>query len=323
VNRKTILRIGLVAAALVIVFAGGYIAYNYILPALFTPPGPTGVPTAQSGGLRATLTERANLTATARTSTPTLSGTQASGNGILSVAYQPNPRPQIDAQTSLYTSCLTVRGSTPTPSAAGPAPTAAATSEAQPTQASTPSTPGDVVIYRIVKEESEACFQVGEVLRGAFNLVVGVSKEMDGEVAIDRTNVANTLLGDEIVVNIAQLTTDDPMRNNWFRSERGFNFNKYPTAKLTQTTLLDLPSTPYKDGDVLNFHIAGKLQVREATRDVVFTATAVLKDGTLVVTAYSDIKLTDFGMTPPDLGMVKANDEVRIVLNLVLRESKS
>ncbi len=322
-NRKSLVRVLFIAVAIVVVVAGGYVSYKFVLPALGIGVGaaPTGVPTAQGGGLRATLTAKA-ATAAAVTQTPTLSGTQALGNGILPVAYRPNvPTQKIDNQ-ALYESCITARKYTPTPASAGPVPTAAATAAATPAAASTPSAEAAVIIYRVVKEESEACFQVGEILRGEYRLVVGVTKEIDGEVAVDRTNLANTLMGDEIIINIAQLATDEPMRNNWFRSGQGYNLNKFPLAKLTEANLIGLPSTPYKDGDVVEFKIAGKLLIREAKRDVVFSARAVLKDGTLVVNAYTDIKLTNFDMEPPALPMVTANDDVRIVLNLVLREAK-
>jgi polyisoprenoid-binding protein YceI len=307
------------AAAAVILVVGGYIAINFIIPSIVTEVAVTGVPTARSSNLddaRNTATARA-LTAVSPTSTNTASGLA----GIQSVAFVEAPlsRPAYQ-QAPLYQSCTADRGATATPQGAA-MPTAEATAE--PTMAATMAAPageGDFVFLKVVAEESEACFQIGEILNGNFVLAIGATKTITGEIAIDRANVANTQMGEEFVVNLAELQSDQRNRDRWIISQQGFNFNASPFAKLTEAKLVGLPARAYTEGEMLNFQIEGKLTIKEVTRDVVFTASAKFEGGTLVANAYYDTKLTDFGLNPPNLGFVRANDEFRIVLNLVARE---
>jgi polyisoprenoid-binding protein YceI len=156
-------------------------------------------------------------------------------------------------------------------------------------------------------------------LNGNFVLAVGVTKEIAGEVAIDLGNLANSQLSEEINVNLAQIRSDQRNRDNWMISERGFNFNRFPIAKLTDAELIGLPARAYREGETITFQIKGNLQVRETVRETIFTAMGRYADGVLVVTAFTDLKLTDLDLNPPDLGFVRVNDDMRIILNLVAR----
>jgi len=310
------------AAALIgipVLAFGIYIAVNFVLPALFTTPSVTGVPTARSSNLDALRTQQAE-----RALTATAARSSFYQNGVRAAAFAaPEAGEQIAQE--LYVSCTAARGVTATPNNA---PTATPTLTVTPTLATTPEpTPAatsepNFVFLTIIGEESEACYQVGEILNGRFVLAVGVTKEIAGEVAIDLNNLANSQLSEEINVNLAQIRSDQRNRDNWMISERGFNFNRFPIAKLTDAELIDLPARPYREGETVTFQIKGKLQVREAIRETVFTATGRYADGVLVVTAFADVKLTDFGLNPPDLGFVRVNNDVRIVLNIVARAAE-
>ena len=66
------------------------------------------------------------------------------------------------------------------------------------------------------------------------------------------------------------------------------------------------------------------LEVHGTKRETTFAARAWLKDDALVVTAYTNVKMTDFGFDPPSIAdLIKANDDARLVLNLVAREDKT
>ncbi|PJF36537.1 MAG: hypothetical protein CUN49_04870 [Candidatus Thermofonsia Clade 1 bacterium] len=301
------------AAALIgipVIAFGIYIAVNFVLPSLFTEPSMTGVPTARSNNLDALRTQQAerNLTATA------MRGSFYQNN-VRAIAFAQPHADSGNAQT-LYVSCTAARGVTATPNNA-PSPTPMPS----PTPDPTPAAVGEsnFVFLSIVGEESEACYQVGEILNGNYVLAVGVTKEIDGEVAIDLGNLANSQLSEEINVNLAQIRSDQRNRDNWMISARGFDFNRFPIAKFTDAELIGLPERAYREGETLTFQIKGNLQVREAVRQTTFTAMGRYQDGVLVVTAFTDLKLTDLGLQPPNLGFVRVNDEVRIVLNLVAR----
>lgn len=307
----------LIVAALVGIPAlifGIYVAVNFIIPSLVTEVAVTGVPTARSNATLDAIRTSQAATRSATTQTP--SGGTRSDEGVLSVSYSEPSDPYALAQ-ELYRSCTADRGITATPSDQ-PTPTEA---PVIPTGTPAPAPSGDpnFVLLNIVGEESEACYQIGEILRGQYTVAIGVSKQISGEVAIDLNNVANSLIGEEIVVNLAELRSDQGNRDRWMISRQGFNFNEKPFARLTNARLEGLPAMPYTEGDSLGFKIIGDLTVNDTTVETTFTAFGYYKDNTLVLTAYTDTKLTTFGLTPPDLGVVKANDEVRIILNLVAR----
>ncbi|MFN7209873.1 MAG: YceI family protein [Aggregatilineales bacterium] len=301
------------AAALIgipVLAFGIYIAVNFVLPSIFTTPSVTGVPTARSNNIDALRTQQAEraLTATAARNSLYRDGARAVA---FDAAEQPAPRPQ-----ELYVSCTAARGATATPRNA---PTATPMPTATPEPTPSAAEESNFVFLSIVGEESEACYQVGEILNGSFVLAVGVTKEIAGEVAIDLGNLANSQLGEEINVNLAQIRSDQRNRDNWMISDRGFNFNSFPIAKFTDAELIGLPERAYREGESLTFQIKGNLQVRESVRETIFTAMGRYEEGVLVVTAFADLKLTELGLTPPNLGFVSVNDDVRIVLNLVAR----
>jgi polyisoprenoid-binding protein YceI len=287
-----------------------YIAVNFVLPALFTTPSVTGVPTARSNNLDALRTQQAE-----RTLTATAARSSFYQNGVRAAAFgMPEAGKRIAQE--LYVSCTAARGVTATPNNA-PTATPMPTATPEPTPAAAGES--NFVFLTIVGEESEACYQVGEILNGSFVLAVGVTKEIAGEVAIDLGNLANSQLSEEINVNLAQIRSDQRNRDNWMISERGFNFNRFPIAKLTDAELIGLPARAYREGETITFQIKGNLQVRETVRETIFTAMGRYADGVLVVTAFTDLKLTDLDLNPPDLGFVRVNDDMRIILNLVAR----
>ncbi len=282
-----------------------------------------------SGTLPAFTSQFGDIKTKVKTAAPATSTTGAmnDGSGVQLVSYVHPGRAKTFGQGFQFTSCTELRGSTATPkaratSAATPTATlaAAATSTADASAAEP-----DFIVLRIVPDESEACYQVGEVFineGNQFNLAIGVSRAIVGEVAIDRANLANSKIGD-IVVDISQFRSDEPLRDGRIRREF-LQSNKYPLAKLTEAKAVGLPARPFQEGEVLNFQIVGMLQVREVKKQMTFNTTASLADGTLTGTATTDFKMTDFGFDPPALaGILKANNDVHLVFNFVAREPSS
>jgi polyisoprenoid-binding protein YceI len=232
----------------------------------------------------------------------------------------------VAAQTPLYTPCTEDKPTavlTPAPVA-----TAAATAAAD-AQAAATAGAEDFVFLRIIAAESQACYQSTETfakgnflnLPAGFNTAVGVTKSIDGEVAVDRANVANSKIGD-ITINISEFQSDNPRRDGIIR-QRFLESNKYPLATLTNATLIGLPARAYKDGEKLTFQIKGILTVRDTKRETTFDATGSLTGDTLVISARTDVKMSDFGFSAPEIGgLVVTDDLMRIVVNLVAREQQ-
>jgi polyisoprenoid-binding protein YceI len=235
---------------------------------------------------------------------------------------------------SLYVSCTVLRGSTPTPTGAAPAaatnaateaattPVAAAT--AAPTTAAT-AVAADYTVYQIAGPESEACYQVGESLPGQgkpFNLAIGVTTAVDGQIAIDTKNLAASKIG-QVVIDISQFKSDQQMRDGTIR-QRFLESNKYPLAKFTPTQIVGLPARAYVPGETLSFQIVGTLNVHNTDHQETLNVSAQLVDAnTLVSIATTDILMTDFNVTPPTIaGFVTANNQAHLILNLVAHPVK-
>jgi polyisoprenoid-binding protein YceI len=314
-RRNLILTVAILIAAVAAVF----IVRDWVIP-MFATPAATGVPTAAS--LRERMTQTANA-ATKSSSFNLDDGSDASS--IQLVMYRPNGDRNLVAQGNPpYESCIEQRGITPTPTQNGVPASAATiepTAEAAAVAESTPVTEGGFVFFRIDPEASEACYQVGEVFfdQNQFNLAVGVTKSIDGEVAVDLNNVANSQIGD-IVINISEFQSDSGRRDGIIR-QRWLESNQYPYATLTEAKIVGLPAEPYKEGLVLKFQIVGQLEVHGTKHETTFDATATLKENVLVITATADTKMTNFGFEPPSLPQLRANDDFRIVLNFVARPS--
>lgn len=312
-------RVRLVLAAIVVAFVAviGYYFYDNIIVSGNTAPVTTGQPVAPTLALK----PRASNTPLTRNTDPRF----VSDYQVERVIARP-----VAQQTLPYTSCTEDRRATATPvgqvapatptAAATPAATLAATSAA--TKAALPT--GDPILFEIVGKESEACYQVGEIFinrNNQFGLAVGLSTSISGQIAIDKVNVANSQVG-QIVVDISQLTSDSSSRDGQIRRS-WLESNKFPLAKFTPKEIIGLPEGAYKEGTTLNFVLKGPLTVREKDVNVTFTVSAALKDGVLTGTAVTDVKMTDWGFEPPAIaGMLKANNEARIILNFVAREPK-
>jgi polyisoprenoid-binding protein YceI len=236
---------------------------------------------------------------------------------------------QSATQSALYTSCSADKLTAPlTLNAAGSA-TAAATSAAPAAAATAQASNDDVVFLSIVGSDSEACYLTSEsFLKGnmmnlpeGFNGAVGITHTISGDIALDRTNVTNSQIGD-ITINVSEFKSDNNQRDGFIR-KNFLESNKYPYATLTGVTAIGLPSGAYTDGTSLNFQIKGTLTVHNTPRDTTFDATGTWANGTLVIHAVTELNMSDFGNKVPDIGgLLKVDDALRLEVNLVARESQ-
>jgi polyisoprenoid-binding protein YceI len=309
-NRRVL--IGLGAAALLVIIA--VIVIVVIIPGS-TQPVTVGTPviTSQFGDIK--------TKPKAPTATPTTSAQRIAPDQDNLVSFRVGPKQK--SGLPQFQSCTELRGATATPQmTAQPAGTLSATQAAtiEPTIDAATIEP-DYIVLSIVGAESEACYQVGEIFLDGneFNMAIGVSHAIAGEIAIDRANIANSKVGD-IVIDVSQFQSDEPQRDGRIRRQ-WLESNNFPLMKFSNAKVSGLPVRPYQDGETLHFQITGDMTIREVTKEKTFTVTATLKDGTLMGTATLDFLMTDFGFDPPNIAnLLKANNEVHAVLNFVARE---
>jgi polyisoprenoid-binding protein YceI len=171
-------------------------------------------------------------------------------------------------------------------------------------------------LYRIDASRSEASYTVDETFFDARGLVtvVGTTNAVAGDILFDPANPPASQIG-EIVVDVSQLRTDEPSRDNAIRRAY-LESMRYPLATFRNATLTDMPAQ-WTEGTPLTFKMAGDLTVREVTRSVVWDVQATVTSGELTASATTAIHLSDFGISPPSLSILRVEDDMVLRLDIV------
>lgn len=186
--------------------------------------------------------------------------------------------------------------------------------------AATEATSGGAVIYRLVPGESVLQYEVGEVFLNqgnAFNMAVGRTPQVSGEISLDPAAPQNSSLG-TITADISQFTSDSDRRDNAIRG-RYLESSLYPNVTFNATSIEGLPAT-YQQGEEITFNITGDLTIRDVTKPVTFEVKAMLSDNTLSGEAVTTILMSDFGFGPISIaGILNTEDQAKVTLAFVAR----
>jgi polyisoprenoid-binding protein YceI len=180
----------------------------------------------------------------------------------------------------------------------------------------TPAAGDQVVTYSINPEQSSLEYHVDEVLfnqNNRLNTAVGVTREIHGEVTVDRANPQKSAIG-TITIDISKFTSDSGQRDNQIR-RRFLESSKYPTVTIVPKSIEGLPDS-IQEGQAYDLKIASDVTIRDVTRPVTFEALVGMQGDTLSGQAGVTILMSDFGFGPIDMaGILKTNDEVRLILS--------
>lgn len=224
------------------------------------------------------------------------------------------------AATQAMPSAIPATGATATAPMADPtkAATVAATQAATGEATRQSSGSDDIRTYTILPEQSSVTYSVGEVFfneNNRFNLAVGKTQQVNGEVFLNFTHPEQSSLG-TITVDISAFESDSSRRDNAIR-DRWLESRKFPLATFAPTQVSGL-SADVQAGQTVNLQISGDLTVRDATRPVTFAVQVTLENDQLQGSASTEVLMTDFNFTPPDIaGMLKAEDKVKIDFTFV------
>jgi polyisoprenoid-binding protein YceI len=174
--------------------------------------------------------------------------------------------------------------------------------------------------FRIVPGESQLAYEVGEVFLNqdnAFNVAVGITPEVSGEILVDRNNPQNSSIG-VITADISQFTSDNQRRDNAIR-ERFLGSAQFPNVEFSPQEIQGLP-TNYQEGQEINFQVAGDVTIRDVTLPATFDVTMVGNGDTITGEATTTILMSDFGFGPISIaGILNTEDEVNIKFTFVAR----
>jgi polyisoprenoid-binding protein YceI len=222
---------------------------------------------------------------------------------------------------------VVVNTQAPTETSAAPQATAtvavveeAATVEPTPTEAEAApdsALPEGTVILAIVPEESQARFNIYELLNGQDKDVIGTTNQVAGEVAINPDDLSTVQFG-TIQVNARTLRTDESRRDNAIRN-RILNTDQYEFVTFTPTAVSGL-SGAGEVGTAYTFQITGDLTIKDVTQTVTFDMTLQAETGSrLSGLATAVIRRSDFNINVPSVPFVaNVGDEVTLELEFVM-----
>ncbi len=126
-------------------------------------------------------------------------------------------------------------------------------------------------VYQIVPEESEARFELNELLRGVETAVIGSTNQIAGQVAFNLNELDAIQMG-TITINARALSTDSNLRNTALRNDILFahlyEFITFEPTGMTQIT------RPVEMGDPVSFTVSGELTVRDISNSETFSVVA-------------------------------------------------
>ncbi|MBC7879972.1 MAG: YceI family protein [Anaerolineae bacterium] len=180
-------------------------------------------------------------------------------------------------------------------------------------------TSGALAQPRLMKiEKSTASYSSRDALYNWTGTTSGVS----GTLSFD--DQTGEILKAEVEVDLATLDSGNGLRDGRMRNEF-LQTDKFPKATLTIDKLEGYPkfSEWKKWGTKQTGKIYGQLTIRNITRPVIWDAEAIYLGKELKVNAKGQIKMTDFGITPPSLAFVTVEDNVGLQATILARRVES
>lgn len=175
---------------------------------------------------------------------------------------------------------------------------------------------GQYTLLEIVPNESLVTFTLEETLRGLPTTVVGQSRAVAGQIAVDFANPATAQIG-PILINARTLLTENEFRNNAIQ-----NFilqtEAYELITFTPQQISGLPAQ-FTANEPVALTIQGDLTIRDVTQPVTFAATVTANGRTeLTGSATAQIARADFALTIPDApGVANVSEAVGLRIEFV------
>jgi polyisoprenoid-binding protein YceI len=178
--------------------------------------------------------------------------------------------------------------------------------------------------FHIVADNSEVRFIIDETLLGQPKTVIGATKEVAGDLAIDFTTPTNSKIG-VIKINAKTLQTDSEIRNRALRGQiLQATKPEFEFVTFVPKAIKGLPKR-VKIGESLTVQIVGDLTVRDTTRSVTFEATVKpVSENRIEGTARATIQRGDFKLTIPNApGVANVSEQVQLEIDFVALAASS
>jgi polyisoprenoid-binding protein YceI len=191
----------------------------------------------------------------------------------------------------------------PTQAPASTSPAGAAAPANAPAQANAP------IKLVIDPSASQASYRARETLVGRSlpSDAVGTTKVVNGSIVLTSDGA---VMADQsqISVDLSKLQSDESRRDNFIRSNT-LQTSRFPMAtfvpKEVQGLALPLPASGED-----TFQLLGDLTVHGVTKPATWQVIAQFAERAVTGNATTSVKITDFGMTPPQVGPVLSIEDV-------------
>ncbi|MBK7897045.1 MAG: YceI family protein [Candidatus Promineifilaceae bacterium] len=171
-------------------------------------------------------------------------------------------------------------------------------------------------LFEINSAESEVTFSLDEVLRGLPTTVMGTSRQVAGQIAVDFENPSASQLG-PILINARTLATDNEFRNKAIHSFI-LDSESFEHITFTPTDVIGLPEQ-FVANEPNVVQIVGDLTIREITKPVLFEGTVTANGRTqLTASATALIDRAAFDLQIPDApGVANVSEQVSLTIHIV------
>jgi len=177
--------------------------------------------------------------------------------------------------------------SSPTPSATGSTPSAAATPGAGTWTVGS----GSVAGYRV--REQLASF-------AAPSDAVGRTSAITGTFTLAQSTTGYAVTAASFSVDVTKLTSDQSRRDQRIHSQ-GLESDRYPTATFKLTSPITLPADA-ASGQTIHVSAIGDLTIHGVTKSVTIPIDARMSGSTIELVGSTTFPFSEFGMTPPSIG---------------------
>ncbi len=178
---------------------------------------------------------------------------------------------------------------------------------------------GDVLHFVVLPEQSEASYIAREKLAAlpATSEAVGRTNAVSGDIYLTRQGLAASPPS-VLRVDLRTLRSDETRRDNYVRNNT-LQADRFPYAEFVIERVDGFP-TSYQDGQEVSLQVSGTMTIRGTARPMTFDVRARYGGGTLTGVAHTSFRLSDFGLSPPNIaGFVTVEDEMRLQVVLVAR----
>ena len=186
---------------------------------------------------------------------------------------------------------------------AGTAPTLApASSEPSAGTSTDPATAGAVAGEWTVGTGSVAGYRVREQLANlsAESDAIGRTDDVTGSISVEGDGDEAQLIAGNLTVDTTTIRSDEGRRDNRLRNE-GLQTDQFPTATFTVTQPVEVPAAALA-GTPTDVTLIGDLTLHGVTKSVEIPAQAQLADGRIQVAGSLTFPLSDFDISPPNVG---------------------